>query len=289
MKKGIFILSLIIILTIALVGCETEKTNQENNKSDVTKLTEATNPKENSAIKPAETSDVNEDNTKVTLINYIGRWHIDGDILVGENEYDKELEITDINNSNVTFNLGFFRITGIYDVSAKIEGNIAKFNQAPISGTLEFYDNGILVSIDKSELEYIKTGKMDFNSKDKNMKQVYKDKLDTIQKQLSVENEQVVKEGNTDYGIATYAQDSFEQWDAALNEIYGILKQSLSSEDMKRLRTEEIQWVDQKEKMAKDTENEQGQGSQLGYVAYYSTSAKLTKDRCYELVDKYMK
>jgi uncharacterized protein YecT (DUF1311 family) len=198
------------------------------------------------------------------------------------------LTIKDINNSNVTFDLSFFRITGIYDVSAKIEGNIAKFYEAPIGGTLEFYDNGILVSIDKSELEYIKTGKLDFNSKDQSLKQKFKNKLDTIQKQLDTERAKVDNEGNTDHGISTYAKDNYDQWDTALNEIFGILKQSLTVEDMKQLQTEEIKWISQKEKVAKDAENEQGQGSQLGYVAYNYASAKLTKDRCYELVEKYM-
>lgn len=277
MKKGILILFLIIILTIIFVGCETKKTSQVENRSDVTKITETSNSEGN--------------NTKKSLVNYIGRWHINGDVGVGENEYDRELEITNINDSNVTFNLGFFRITTFDITNAKIENNIAKFTDDynRISGTLEFNDKGILVSIDKSNFEYVKPEKLNFNSKDQSMKQVFKNKLDTIKGQLDAKGSQVDKEGNTDSGISNYAKDNYEQWDRALNEIYNVLKQSLSADDMKKLQAEEIQWISQKEKAAKDAESEQGQGSQLGYVAYNSTSAKLTKDRCYELVDKYMK
>lgn len=124
---------------------------------------------------------------------------------------------------------------------------------------------------------------------DQSMKQKYQNKLDTIQKQVVAEKIKVDKEGNTDRGVSTYAKNNYDQWDTALNEIYKIIKQSLSAQDMKMLQTEEIKWISQKEKAAKDAESEHGQGSQLGYVAYYSTSAKLTKDRCYELVEKYLK
>ena len=292
MKKSILILFLIMTLTFAFVGCETKKVSQEKDRNDTTEITEATNASQekdrSETTKDTETTTAKENSTKIPLINYLGRWHLNGDFTVGENEYDRELEITDINKNNVTFDLSFFRITGIYDVSAKIEGNIAKFYQAPIGGTLEFYNNGVLVSIDKSELEYIKTGKLDFNSKDRTMKQEFKHKLDMIQAELDAERKRVDKEGDTDSGILTYAENTYDQWDTALNKIYGVLKQSLSVSDMKQLQTEELKWISQKEKEAKDAESEQGQGSQLGNVVFYSTSAKLTKDRCYQLVEKYM-
>jgi uncharacterized protein YecT (DUF1311 family) len=48
--------------------------------------------------------------------------------------------------------------------------------------------------------------------------------------------------GNT-IEMKSAASQEYERWDKALNEIYGVLKQQLSVDDMSKLKAEEINWI----------------------------------------------
>jgi uncharacterized protein YecT (DUF1311 family) len=80
----------------------------------------------------------------------------------------------------------------------------------------------------------------------------------------------------------------YKQWDDALNEIYGLLKIQLSTSDMKKLQSEEIQWIKDRDAKAKKDASEMSGGS-MEKVLYESSMARSTKERCYVLVDKYIK
>lgn len=78
------------------------------------------------------------------------------------------------------------------------------------------------------------------------------------------------------------------KWDAALNEIYGVLKKQLSADEMSSLIVEQRNWIKQRDQKAKD-ESSVFTGGTMEATIYVSTQAQLTKERCYELVQKYMK
>ncbi|MGE7983446.1 lysozyme inhibitor LprI family protein [Solibacillus sp. NPDC093137] len=80
----------------------------------------------------------------------------------------------------------------------------------------------------------------------------------------------------------------FSKWDMLLNEIYADLKKTLPPNDMSKLREEQRDWLEYRDEKA--TEDAlQYKGGSMETLQYVSTQAQLTKERCYELVDLYMK
>ena len=85
-----------------------------------------------------------------------------------------------------------------------------------------------------------------------------------------------------------YNKDEYKQWDDILNEIYSLLEEQLSQEDMDKLRAEEIEWINSKESKSKEAADEYKGGTIAPYMAI-SSSIDSTRKRCYELVNQYMK
>jgi uncharacterized protein YecT (DUF1311 family) len=116
-------------------------------------------------------------------------------------------------------------------------------------------------------------------------KQIYLDKLEAIKVGLKDLDE--LYAGST-IEMQYAAGQEYERWDTVLNEIYGVLKTQLSKTEMSKLEEEEVQWIKDKEaeadKVSKEWEGGTGQNG-----AIMSSLASNTKDRCYELVNKYMK
>ncbi|MCM3722838.1 lysozyme inhibitor LprI family protein [Solibacillus isronensis] len=80
----------------------------------------------------------------------------------------------------------------------------------------------------------------------------------------------------------------FSKWDMLLNEIYADLKKTLPPNDMSKLREEQRDWLEYRDEKA--TEDAlQYKGGSMETLQYESTQAQLTKERCYQLVDLYMK
>ena len=121
-----------------------------------------------------------------------------------------------------------------------------------------------------------------FNQESK--KQEYKAKLDKIELEFKGFDDAAA----TTNDMYQKACKEYKQWDDALNEIYGVLKVQLSESDMKGLQREEIQWIKDRDAKAKNDAAEMAGGS-MEKVLYQGSLAKSTKERCYVLVDKYMK
>ena len=79
-----------------------------------------------------------------------------------------------------------------------------------------------------------------------------------------------------------------KKWDNALNEIYGVLKKQLSADEMSSLKEEQRNWIKQRDQKAKE-ESSVFAGGTMEPTIHVATQAQLTKERCYELVQKYMK
>jgi uncharacterized protein YecT (DUF1311 family) len=116
-------------------------------------------------------------------------------------------------------------------------------------------------------------------------KQMYLDKLESIKVGLKDLDE--LYAGNN-LEMTGAASKEYERWDAALNEIYGVLKTQLSKTEMSNLEKEEIQWIKDKQAKAEDSAADFNGGTGASF-AFTSSLASTTKDRCYELVNKYMK
>ncbi len=121
--------------------------------------------------------------------------------------------------------------------------------------------------------------------KEESKKQEYKTKLDNIEIALESLKE---KEAGSTLDMREAASERLKKWDAALNEIYNVLKGQLSSSDMKNLQLEEIQWISDRDAKAKKDSLEV-KGGTMEPLVYTSSLQDTTKKRCYELVEKYMK
>jgi uncharacterized protein YecT (DUF1311 family) len=81
--------------------------------------------------------------------------------------------------------------------------------------------------------------------------------------------------------------EHYERWDDALNEIYGVLKTTLTPGEMDSLRNEQRDWI-----LYRDYETEvaakEFEGGTFEEVTLISVKQQLTRDRCYTLVENYM-
>lgn len=135
-----------------------------------------------------------------------------------------------------------------------------------------------------SELAKIEKEKQE-SKKQESKKQKYRTKLDNIEIGLKDLDEK--ESSGTTQDMREAASERYKRWDAALNEIYGVLKGQLSPSDMKKLQSEEIQWISNRDAKAKEVSLEM-KGGTMEPVLYTSSLADTTKNRCYELVEKYM-
>lgn len=114
----------------------------------------------------------------------------------------------------------------------------------------------------------------------------YLDKLNQIAYRL---NELAyLYEGGITSNILEAENESLKRWDDALNEIYGVLKVTLNKDDMERLRNVQRDWISYRDYEAKLAASEFDGGS-FEEVTLISVRQQLTRDRCYTLVENYMK
>ena len=83
-------------------------------------------------------------------------------------------------------------------------------------------------------------------------------------------------------------EQALKRWDGMLNEIYNLLKVQLSKTEMDELTDKQISWIKYRDTTAQNEASPFEEGS-FARVQYSSTLARLTKERCYELVNTYMK
>lgn len=117
-------------------------------------------------------------------------------------------------------------------------------------------------------------------------KEKYLKQLNDIENSLSDLNNQYNSGTQTEMHEAK--SEILKKWDNALNEIYGVLKKQLSANEMSSLKEEQRNWIKQRDQKAKE-ESSIFTGGTMETTIYVATQAQLTKERCYELVQKYMK
>lgn len=149
--------------------------------------------------------------------------------------------------------------------------------------------NGDKVSDDNEPVEDDEPKEYDTDSETEQVstKKYYLDLLSSIQSEVNK------LEKNDDYtgttaGMVSLGSISYEKWDDALNKIYGELKNQLSQNEMETLKVAQRSWVKYRDEQAQMAADEYKGGS-LSSVEYAFTLANLTKERCYELINKYMR
>jgi len=117
-------------------------------------------------------------------------------------------------------------------------------------------------------------------------KQHYLEKLKSTKEEMDILGEK--SQNAITYEAKGYEGDRFDTWDALLNDIYQTLSQQLSSSEMEKLRKEQLNWITYRDKTAKEASDKynSGTGATLEYVRVEN---KLTEERCFALVQNYMK
>jgi uncharacterized protein YecT (DUF1311 family) len=80
----------------------------------------------------------------------------------------------------------------------------------------------------------------------------------------------------------------FDLWDGLLNEIYGVLEDQLSTEQMEQLRVEQREWIKHRDNKAEEASLEY-EGGTAEHLVYTTVLNDLTIERCTVLVEEYMK
>ena len=90
------------------------------------------------------------------------------------------------------------------------------------------------------------------------------------------------------FALKKVENDRWEIWDELLNEVYGVLKEQLSTEEMDQLIIEQRNWIKYRDDTALEASLKYKGGTQE-HLEYVAVLANLTEERCYELVANYMK
>ena len=119
----------------------------------------------------------------------------------------------------------------------------------------------------------------------KSYKEEYLKKLDSLDEYLKTS---VNGGSGTTIEMKEAENTIYKSWDDMLNEIYNLLKTQLTEDEMKKLQEEEIEWINYRDETAKN-ESKEFEGGTIYPIMYTSSLTKTTKNRCYELVNNYMK
>ncbi|WP_254871096.1 lysozyme inhibitor LprI family protein [Bacillus sp. Marseille-Q1617] len=119
-------------------------------------------------------------------------------------------------------------------------------------------------------------------------KQAYSEKLENIQKELDALPYKKDSDKGVTNAMKNYYGVAYEKYDEALNAIYALLKEELSPDVLAGLKTEQVEWIKEKEEKA-EKERLKYEGGTFENVAWYISLYESTKDRCYELVEDYMR
>ncbi|MEK8210821.1 lysozyme inhibitor LprI family protein [Paenibacillus sp. FSL L8-0463] len=118
------------------------------------------------------------------------------------------------------------------------------------------------------------------------MKQDYLKKLDKIEEGLT--DLQALSDEGTTASMIEAADKEYGRWDAALNEIYQELKRQLPKDEMAKLKEKQLKWITERDETAAKAAAE-FEGGTMEPLEYAATQSGVTKERCYELVELYMK
>nr|WP_309100354.1 lysozyme inhibitor LprI family protein [Fredinandcohnia onubensis] len=165
----------------------------------------------------------------------------------------------------------------------KVEENTSDSEKADSNETVEVSENNTeeTTSDENADAESTDTN-VDEVTVDSPLKIQYLSELEAIEKDIVSK-----PEGETQLEMDEIAAANFKAWDDALNKIWKELEKQLPVEEMDKLREEQRRWIKEKYKAASE-EAAQYEGGTMESLVKTNTQAQFTKERCYELVEKYM-
>lgn len=95
-------------------------------------------------------------------------------------------------------------------------------------------------------------------------------------------------DGYTTVEMVSSASNIYKLWDDELNKIYGVLKTQLSESEMNVVRQKQRNWISYRDSKAQQDAAEFAGGSMEGLELVMS-KVNTTQQRCYELVNLYLK
>lgn len=118
------------------------------------------------------------------------------------------------------------------------------------------------------------------------LKEEYLKKLNDTKKEMDKIRKD--SEDEITYALKKVEGDRYDVWDGLLNEVYEVLKKQLSAEEMDQLREEQREWLDYRDNTAKEASLKY-KGGTMEQLEYVTVQNNLTEERCFELVESYMK
>ncbi|MGE7860386.1 lysozyme inhibitor LprI family protein [Bacillus mobilis] len=143
------------------------------------------------------------------------------------------------------------------------------------------------------EYENIKGNSMSTHAISKEEKQTKKEtsspggKTKVLNELAALENQEKHTNVMSTNDIVNEIEGNYELWDNKLNEIYSTLKNTMSADAFQSLKTKQIAWVKEKESKVKAIGTDTNNGT-MRRIEASEERYKMTKARCYELVNGYM-
>ncbi|MGN4424741.1 lysozyme inhibitor LprI family protein [Bacillus cereus group sp. MYBK30-1] len=112
-------------------------------------------------------------------------------------------------------------------------------------------------------------------------------KTKVLNELAALENQEKHTNVMTTNDIVNEIEGNYQLWDSKLNEIYNTLKNTMSPDAFHSLKTKQIAWVKEKESKVKAIGTDPNNGT-MRRIEASEEKYKMTKERCYELVNGYM-
>ncbi|MCW9131072.1 DUF1311 domain-containing protein [Bacillus paramycoides] len=112
-------------------------------------------------------------------------------------------------------------------------------------------------------------------------------KTKVLNELVALENQEKHTNVMTTNDIVNEIEGNYQLWDSKLNEIYNTLKNTMSSDAFQSLKTKQIAWIKEKESKVKAIGTDPNNGT-MRRIEASEEKYKMTKERCYELVNGYM-
>ncbi|HDR6315254.1 TPA: DUF1311 domain-containing protein [Bacillus thuringiensis] len=112
-------------------------------------------------------------------------------------------------------------------------------------------------------------------------------KTKVLNELAALENEEKHTNVMSTNDIVNEIEGNYQLWDNKLNEIYSTLKNTMSTDAFQSLKTKQVAWVKEKESKVKAIATDENNGT-MKYIEAADEKYKMTKERCYELVNGYM-
>ncbi|MED1380558.1 hypothetical protein COL41_17745 [Bacillus mycoides] len=112
-------------------------------------------------------------------------------------------------------------------------------------------------------------------------------KTKVLNELAALENEEKHTNVMSTNDIVNEIEGNYQLWDNKLNEIYSTLKNTMSADAFQSLKTKQIAWVKEKESKVTAIGTDPNNGT-MRRIEASEEKYKMTKERCYELVNGYM-